>query len=157
MRASLAAPVFLLCAVLSGCPSDTGDSGGDDVFGPGSGSGPCRDDTDCSGGAVCARDSQCYSAAQVRDIHVRWTLRGQPADAGTCADAPDLEISISSSSGASGALGFSPVPCRSGKFSVDKAPRSLDTAALWRDGGRGEPEMAAIDRVTGDALIDLPY
>ncbi|MDB4952626.1 MAG: hypothetical protein JWO36_195 [Myxococcales bacterium] len=144
--------VLTLLAGLGGCitPTSPGDPG---WTGPNGNpiSAECHLDTDCGGG-VCARDGTCQPAANVRAIHVTWTLRGKPADTTTCANSPDLQITFSSS--ARDTLGFAPVPCRQGKFSVDKLPVWYTAVDLGLDQYGGY--SSAFDR-SGAAAIDLPY
>ncbi len=108
-------------------------------------------DTTC-GTDVCARDGNCYPAASVRAVHVTWTVGGEPANSMTCASEPDLLIAFEDSFG--DWIGFSPVPCRTGTFFVDKLPTVYDGVELGIDGGSGT--FSPIDPETGDAMIDLP-
>ena len=117
----------------------------------------CHDDSACHDGKVCARTSVCLSPSQVRAIHVSWTVSGKPAGTDSCAAAPNLRIDFNSSTESLAQLAFAPVPCAEGKFSVDKAPISIDHASLVRDGGGGGFGEAKIDAVTGEASMDLPY
>jgi hypothetical protein len=117
--------------------------------------GGCHDDSTCKG-LVCARTGVCLSADQIRAVHVSWTVSGMPASQTSCASAPDLEIELDSPSGSGGRLAFVPVPCIEGKFSVDKAPISIDHVSLGRSYGGGW-QTAKIDAITGEASLDLPY
>ncbi len=118
-------------------------SGGDPISG-------CRQDTEC-GAQVCARDGECYPATSIRLVTTTWTVRGEPANATSCAAHPDLSIRFATSNGAS--FGFAPVPCRNGKFTIDKLPLSFTRVELAIDGG-GLGTSASITS-TGDTTIDL--
>jgi hypothetical protein len=145
--------VFLVGCVVRGSGSDPPDVIGDP---PTRGFG-CHDDSSCASGMVCARTSVCLSPSQVRAIHVSWTVSGKPAGTDSCAAAPNLRIDFNSSTESLAQLAFAPVPCAEGKFSVDKAPISIDHTSLVRDGGGGGFGEAKIDAVTGEASMDLPY
>jgi hypothetical protein len=116
----------------------------------------CHDDSACRDGKVCARTGACLLPSEVRAIHVSWTVSGKPASADSCAAAPNLRIDLDSSHFPD-RLAFAPVPCAEGKFSVDKAPLSINHASLVRDNGGGGVRDAMIDAVTGEASMDLPY
>ena len=154
MRALL---VMLLagCAMQGSAPSDDDGYGGWHFPG-GSTEGRCRSDGACSSGDLCARDGTCLSPAQIYPAHVMWTLSGQPAGKTACDASPDLEIGFYTDSG-DGYLGYAPVPCIAGKFTVDKLPRTYRRVRLGRDPGAGDGEAATIDGATGDAVLDLPY
>ena len=102
-----------------------GGTGGDTGFG-------CHVDTDCGGGYVCARDGECLTAADVRTIHVTWTVNGSAADATSCTTSPHLDITFSDASQEQ--FGFSPVPCAEGKFTIDKLPSRFTYVALGPTG-----------------------
>jgi hypothetical protein len=154
MRRVPVLPIVLTLGVcLGGCitpanqppPSGWTGPGGHSIDG-------CKQDVEC-GTAVCARDGTCQPASSVHAVHVSWTLRGKPADATTCAQSQDLEIQFTSS--ANDRLGFAPVPCRQGKFTIDKLPIWYNLVDLGRDSYSGS--TTTIDRATGNATIDLPY
>ena len=116
----------------------------------------CESDASCSSGQVCARTGACLAPDQVRAIHVSWTVSGMPASSTSCASAPDLQIELDSTSG-SAHLAYLPLPCVEGRFSVDKAPISIDKVSLGRAYGGSGWQNAKIDPVTGEASLDLPY
>ena len=118
--------------------------GGDPVYG-------CRQDTEC-GAQVCARDGSCYPAASIRAVVTTWTIGGEVASAASCANHPYLFIHFSSSSGDS--FGFAPVPCKNGKFTIDKLPTSYSGVELGIDGAISGTTTSIPS--TGDAMIDLP-
>jgi len=118
------------------------------VMDPNPGHDGCHSDAACNVGEVCARVGGCMAADLVYAVHVTWTLSGQPANATTCAASPDLTIYFTDGPS------YAPVPCRQGKFTIDKLPRRITEVGLSANGDhRG---MAALDPETGDAAIDLP-
>jgi hypothetical protein len=130
-------------ALLGACPRP----GGDDV----SGGGECFVDQECVTGEVCGRDDVCWPASEVRLVRTTWTLRGQPANDTTCAGFPDLHIVFDGN--VSDDLGFSPVPCETGQFVVDKLPRPFTRVELGVDGG---PWRVTTISSSGTATLDLP-
>jgi hypothetical protein len=119
--------------------------------------GRCRSDASCDDGDVCARNGACYPSDEVRAISVTWTLDGMAADSVTCANTEDLSVQLSSPDGGPfGNLEFAPVPCRQGKFSVDKLPTTFRSVVIR---GRVAPggQAGQIDAVTGEATIDLRF
>jgi hypothetical protein len=145
---------MLVVMLLAGCldrGAGTGQPG--DPTGPVSGS-LCHQDTQCEGGDVCARNDGCVPPSEIRAVHVSWTVGGMPASATTCNGSPDLEIQFDASSPATNPrLGFAPVPCDEGKFSIDKLPIAFTLVELGRRGS--DSQTATIDATTGDATIDL--
>jgi hypothetical protein len=134
----------LSIVLLGACPRPGGDDG------PGGG-GECFVDAECITGEVCARDDVCYPASEVRAVRTTWTLRGQPASATTCAQAPDLHIIYDGN--VADDLGFSPVPCETGSFFIDKLPRPFTRVELGVDGGAWRAASIGPD---GTATLDLP-
>lgn len=133
----LRAPLIfgILLGSLTGCPN-TG--------------GPCATDSDCDG-EVCARNSECLPTSAVRAVKVEWTVNGMPASETACASTQDLAVNFVGDRG-DDAVGFAPVPCKIGQFSVDKLPTRFGTAELGRDGG--SVTARSID-VAGVARFDL--
>lgn len=117
--------------------------GGDPIYG-------CRQDAEC-GAQVCARDGECYPAASIRLVVTTWTVRGEAATAASCAAHPDLSIHFETANFQS--FGFAPVPCRNGKFTIDKLPASYTRVELGIAGG----DVGTYTTIpsTGDAMIDL--
>ena len=113
----------------------------------------CTRGSACASDEVCARDGECLPPDQVRAVHIDWTVSGAAASDTTCSAAPVLRLDLSSSTGG-GHLGFAPVPCAEGKFSIDVLPIAFDHVALGSSLGF---EQAAIDPATGEATLDLPY
>lgn len=107
----------------------------------------------CGADLVCTRDHRCLPSDEVRAVHVTWTVSGAPASATSCAAAPDLVLDLRSRSGSS--LGFEPVPCAEGRFTVDRLSTDYDTVQLGRASDR-ELQRAAID-AAGNAMLNLPY
>jgi hypothetical protein len=116
----------------------------------------CHQDSDCGGTLVCARDGECMSAAQVRIIHVTWTLGGQLASADTCKTAPPLELAFTDITGAS-QFGFAPVPCMEGKFTVDKMPIVFTGVQMGPEYDYGAGGASGTFDTTGTVALDLPY
>jgi len=153
-----------LACVLTGCvaePRDDGYPSGDGGWGSGWGGGGgysdygCQSDSECGGGGlVCARNHECLDASLVRTVRTTWTLRGDAASEASCASAPDLAITFTNASDEM--FGFAPVPCRAGKFTVDKLPWRFGEVILARatDYETGYP---AGFNAAGNATIDLPY
>ena len=132
--------LFVVCALalLAGCPLSNG-TGSD-----------CKSENDCSGSDVCARDGVCTESSQVREVTATWTIGGAAASVMTCGTHPDLYISfIGNDSGDT--LGFSPVPCRIGQFTVDKLPLRFRQVELGVENGSRDVKpingsgMAALD------------
>jgi hypothetical protein len=121
--------------------------------GPASAPGDCNGASGCGADQVCTRDHQCLPPDQVRAVHVTWTVSGAPASATSCAAAPDLVLDLRSRRGAS--LGFEPVPCAEGVFTVDRLPTDYDMVELGRTSDRSRPR-AAFD-AAGNAMLNLPY
>ena len=146
--------LLLLLASCSVAGSDpTGDDDGSIIpIGPG---GSCQADRQCSGGQLCARTSQCYAPSQIRAVHVTWTLDGLPASATTCSSAESLDIYFRGDRSLGERIGYSPVPCSSGKFSIDKLPIWYTQVELG--GGDVARETAQLDGVTGEATLDLHH
>jgi hypothetical protein len=95
--------------------------------------GGCRKDTECPGGTVCARDGSCFAPGDVLTVHVNWTVNGMPASVETCGPAQDLSIDFSA--GDFNGFGFAPVPCRAGKFTIDKLPYVYNRVQLSSNSG----------------------
>jgi hypothetical protein len=136
----------LVLILLAGCSSSStswgpsSSGGGDTQF--------CDTGSSCPSGETCTRAEECAAPSQIRDVHVSWTIGGMPASATTCAAMPDLTIYFS---GGSHDLGFAPVPCVEGKFSIDTLPTWYDFVQL---GQRGEFAQSSLDD-TGEATLDL--
>lgn len=129
-------PLALL-VVLAACPDNSG--------------GECRIDEHCEATAVCARSSECLPPSEVRLVRLTWTIRGMPASDTTCAQTPDLYVMFAGP-GIQDTLGFAPVPCRAGVFTVDKLPRRFVSAEIGVENRFAEVE--ALD-ANGNAAFDL--
>ena len=163
MRLALAALLFSACYI------DSGDDGyvyEDGYYGSGSGWGSgwgggsgvdteygCASDAEC-GGLVCARTRECLPASQVRAVHALWTVGGDAASATSCSLAPNLAITFSGGSGEQ--WGYAPVPCKAGKFTVDKFPTRFTNVQLARDTDYSGGAYGTFGS-DGNALLDLPY
>ncbi len=162
MRLALA--VCLASATSAGCLiqepyEDDPYYGGGGSWGAGSGGGGgligegCQADTDC-GSQVCARTGECLPAAQIRAVHTLWTVGGDPASTTSCANVPDLSITFTSQYGEE--FGYTPVPCRAGKHTIDKFPTRYTTVQLTRAYDYSGGDYGTFD-VDGNAQLDLPY
>ncbi len=113
------------------------------------------EDSGCPTGEVCARIGGCTPADQIRAVHINWTLSGQPANATTCDATPSLYLQISPPN--TFGLGWAPVPCSQGKFTIDKIPLVFTEVDLNVRGSENPPQHGTIDAVTGEVTIDLPF
>jgi hypothetical protein len=132
MRAWLVSAVLL-----GGCPMTQGG-------------GECTTDGQCSGSELCARDGTCKSPSTMRDVKATWTIRGMAATATSCAGHGDLYIQFEGGPGES--LGYSPVPCAIGQFTITKLPKTYDRVELGVT--NGTHAFAVVD-ATGMARLDL--
>ena len=131
MRVALPSLVMVIGGgVLAGCSLSAGGS-------------ECIVDRDCEGD-VCARDGLCHPASEVRAVTVRWTVRGAAASADSCAGNPDLFLRFDGPD-SNDRLGFSPVPCSIGQFSMDKLPSRYEKVELGIEGG-GFKKIGVINR-----------
>jgi hypothetical protein len=116
----------------------------------GTGGNECNVDDHCDD-QICARDNMCTDPANVREVRTTWTIGGQAASSGVCG-ARELYITFQSND-SSEDLNFSPVPCPTGQFVIDKLPNRYMRLELGIAGGGFE--SAAID-TTNAVVIDLP-
>jgi hypothetical protein len=159
-------PVLLLVVVgcVVGCGSlatSPGDGSGEvwiDPAHPGAHPGfGCTQDSECPTGDVCARVGGCTAAGEVRAVHVTWTLSGKPADAASCSATPDLRIQFGTAEEIATGIGYAPVPCRQGKFTIDKMPLMYKSVRLSKNDFSASGDIARLDEVTGEVTIDLPF
>ncbi len=113
----------------------------------------CHADRECGSGLVCARDGECLPASLVRAVHVRWTVRGAAPTAESCAAYAHMAVSFAAAD-AYDSVGFAPVPCPAGVFTVDKLPRRFRDASIRTEAG-SDVAAGAFD-ATGAVLLDLP-
>jgi hypothetical protein len=148
----------LVLVFLVGCIERTAAPPFDELppLGSAPSAGACHDGRGCPAGEVCARNDACLPPEQVRAVHVMWTVSGMAASQATCAAAPDLRIQLNSSDSFVGGVGWAPVPCEAGKFSVDRLPIAFNHVWLGRENGDGRRE-STIDPATAEATLDLPY
>jgi hypothetical protein len=116
--------------------------------------GECTEDTECDGGEVCARDSACHPASEVRAVKATWTIKGQPASESTCATAPDFYIRFRTNNRMD-SLGYSPVPCKNGQFTMDKLPTRFFKVELGIDNGNGFGTLVQAIDSNGIAAFDM--
>ena len=129
--------------LLGGCPQP----GGGDTIG-----GECFANEECNTGQLCARDGLCWLAEDVHAARVMWTVNGGRPDATTCAPHPDLYIEFRGPTVEE--LGFSPVPCATGQFPVDKLPRGYTRVELGVDRG---PWVTGAFSEAGFVTVDLTF
>jgi len=135
MRIALA-----LVLALAGCPRQL--------------DGACDEDAECPDGTVCARgDHFCVSPSEVRSTRTEWTINGQPPGVANCLGLP-LYIQFQSNIDQDD-FGFSPVPCETGVFSVDKLPVRYRAVELGVEGGTTR-DRSSFDP-DGTALLDLSF
>ncbi|MBS1119638.1 MAG: hypothetical protein H6Q90_1866 [Deltaproteobacteria bacterium] len=127
---------LLALTLAAGCPVNNG------------GGGECQVDRQCRD-QVCARDGLCSDASDVRVVKATWTINGAPPDAASCTS--DLYIRFESGDPAD-SIGFSPVPCTIGQYTIDKLPRRFLSVELGVEGGTRD--VSTID-ATGNATLDL--
>lgn len=113
----------VLTVLLAGCPLATGPSTGE-----------CERDGDCAGN-VCARDSFCYPASDVREVKTTWTIRGNPASPTSCGPVTSLMIGFAGGAAGEEPINYAPVPCEIGQWLMDKLPRSYTTVELGKENG----------------------
>ncbi|MBP9208474.1 MAG: hypothetical protein KBG28_31185 [Kofleriaceae bacterium] len=93
-----------------------------------SGPSSCEDDVDCGGDQVCARSRECLGPTEVRPLVVTWTFAGQD-NAAACAEVDTLGVTFRVP-GTVDELGFAPLICAGGRFSIDKLPARFAEAEL---------------------------
>lgn len=131
----------LLLVLLAGCPRQS--------------EGVCDEDVECDDGTVCARgDHLCVLPTEVRMVRAEWTINGEPADVGTCGGDLDLRIQFLSDNFEDD-FGFSPVPCETGLFTVDKLPVRYRSVELGIEGS-GLSDRSSFD-AAGNALLNLQF
>jgi hypothetical protein len=157
--------LVLTASALGACENDYTSpptyGGGDPGWGSGSGGGggngdfACEADSDCTDSSqVCARDGECLDPSQVVEVHVTWTISGQPASAAMCANVPG-DLALTFYSDEYGDFGFAPVPCAEGKFTIDKLPSWYTSAGLSLESDYSTGDEQPI--VDGAAALDLPF
>lgn len=105
-------------------------------------------DSECGGGEVCARTHECLREAQVWRVQVRWTVRGEVANAATCGPVEPLGIHFESTR--DDVLTFEPLVCTAGLFTVDKLPTRMKQVRI-----SGSASAAAGIPLSGQVQIDL--
>ena len=117
----------------------------------GSGS-ECTTDSQC-GDDVCARSGECLARSSVRSVTVNWTVSGVAADALSCATHPDLYLQFDGPDYGD-VMRFAPVPCKAGKFFIDKLPRRFLQVELGVEGSAGTADRSRID-ASAQVQLDL--
>lgn len=117
--------------------------------------GRCGGQPACPSDEVCLRgEAGCVPADQAWSVRLRWTVRGQPATVAACAPSPDLRVAFFGRE--PGSLGFAPVPCKAGLFTIDRVARDIMGADVQPLAG-GDIAQAMIDPVTGEGTADLSF
>src|SRR5688572_12750359 len=96
--------------------------------------GECDIDDHCGSSEVCGRDHACTSPSNVRVVTARWTIDGVPANEAPACTGRDLYIDFLGLD-RDDTLGFRPVPCAVGQFSVDKLPLRFESVELGAEDG----------------------
>ncbi len=93
------------------------------VAAAGCGGSDCRDNGEgtCGGDLVCARNSECLPASDVRLVRITWTVRGAAASDGSCGAHPALYL-LFYGVDSNDVFGYAPVPCDVGLFTIDRLP-----------------------------------
>ena len=130
--------------LLVGCLGPSGHRGSSEP-------GTCHRDSDCGGSDLCARNAACLPPSEIRAVYVIWTLNDTMTNPTTCTSIPTFEIEFLGSAD-DDPLGYAPVPCAEGKFTVDKLPTSFTEVRISH---RGQRQTAKIDATTGEAALDL--
>jgi hypothetical protein len=112
--------------------------------------GECDVDGACSGGDICARDHTCLSPTEVRLVVAHWTVNGGPANEAPACTSRDLYIDFIGTD-RNDTLGFRPVPCANGQFTVDKLPVRFDSVELGAEDG----EDFDVEPFDGDGIATL--
>jgi hypothetical protein len=112
----------------------------------------CSHDSDCDQGQVCAQ-GVCDDAANVRDVHVLWTIDGRSPAGADC----NLHVGFSDGNYKSD-FGYAPLPCSEGEFTLVHIERAFDSVRLGFDDGNGgyvDDQTKTVDPETGIANFDL--
>jgi hypothetical protein len=151
MRATLVTLATLVAGCLAQRPILSSDDSADPPGGTGN---SCRSDAQCSDGALCAHNSTCIAASELRTVHVNWTVDGMPANQTACDPLGTLEIEFGTTQSVSNPqLTFSPLACAEGKFSIDKMPMTWTGVKI--SGRRIEAQSGTIDAATGETTLAL--
>lgn len=108
----------------------------------------CEQDSEC-GDAVCARNGECLPASRVREVQVRWTIRGLAASADTCAAVEPVSLQFQADP--KDALKYDPIVCSAGLFTIDKLPSRMTQVRLE---GNGVGALVSIPP-NGQVMADL--
>ena len=96
----------------------------------------------------------CTTSTTVRVVHVNWTVNDATATVASCTHAPDLAITFADAQGYQ--FGFAPVPCKAGRYTIDKMPSHYTRVTLSRSGDYNGGANGQFD-TTGNVSLDLPY
>jgi hypothetical protein len=149
----------LVLVALAGCIDGTPPYSGPPTpvspIEPGTPTASCSTGAGCSAGLACARDGVCYPPSELRAVHVSWTVHGMAASTTTCNPKWVFEVAFYPSHSGVSTVAFSPVPCESGRFTVDLLPKDLAEAGAGdRHAGLAR---GPIDATTGEATLDIVH
>jgi len=144
---------LMLVTLVAGCLSQRSIVPDDSPDLPGAGD-RCRSDAQCRDGDLCAHNSMCMVASELRTVHVNWTVDGMPASQTVCDPLGNLEIEFGTTQPVNDPqLAFSPLACAEGRFSIDKMPMTWTVVKIT---GRAiEAQSATIDAATGETTLAL--
>ena len=111
----------------------------------------CERDSECGGSLVCARNGDCLPASDVRIVRITWTVRGQMANATSCAQSPSLYLMFYGFD-PNDAFGFEPVPCEAGLFTIDKLPSRFTSIEI---GDNNRVKLEKVIDAQGNVAFDL--
>jgi hypothetical protein len=101
----------------------------------GGGGEECVVNSECAADEVCGRDKACTDPSNVREVTVTWTVNGSPANTQSCAQQTDFSLTFFGDDFGD-ELGFTPVPCVTGQFFIDRLPLRFHTVELGIGGNR---------------------
>jgi hypothetical protein len=143
----------MLVTLVAGCLSQRSFPTDDSPDPPGTGN-RCSSDAQCRDGALCAHNSTCMAASELRTVHVNWTVDGMPANQTVCDPLGQLEIEFGTNQPVTTAqLTFSPLACAEGKFTIDKMPMAWTAVKI--SGREIDAKSGTIDAVTGETTLAL--
>jgi len=139
-----AALALVVC--LAGCSLTSSGNGGE-----------CTSDAQC-GEEVCARTGECLPRASVRDVTVRWTVDGAPADTASCASRQDLYLQFDGSDYGD-TLRVAPVACSDGSGRISKLPKRYVRVELGTEGGASDvlPISTGSSAAAGDTAAQAQF
>ncbi len=89
-------------------------------------------------------------------VKATWTVRGQKASDAACSSAPDFYIRFRTDT-RNDSLGYAPVPCSLGQFTMDKLPTRFFKVELGIDNGGGFGTLVKPIDSNGIAAFDMQF